>query len=393
MAERFTKVFSLTPNLYAKGCPIIIEAGALQKDTETGNLIAQLKMKNIGEKIITSCKVTLRAYENNGQEVEGVKEFSYLDLNANPGSEFGSKTPIFLPDTTARSFAVTVEEIVCADNSIDSLAHSEWKQIPEQEIASSILGSSELAKQYEVEAGRSAKYVPQITDGMFLCGCGAVNLKTNSKCYNCGKTYEFLTEHLYNNEQLAKNAELRIAKEQEEKIQEEAKKKKTRTIIIIAAIIAAVLIAGIAVMVNVHKSNTLPFKVGDSYDAATNYMESHASDFDYGYSASTCSGWFDYFGTGDQFSQLVAVSSDYNDEDTIGTIRVDVVDKYQNEVVQKLQKIYDIDPSNLLVDEDKGTITVNDDEVTITIETGYYFNDNADHSNGENVIKITMEGK
>ena len=46
MAERFTKVFSLTPNLYAKGCPIIIEAGALQKDTETGNLIAQLKMKD-----------------------------------------------------------------------------------------------------------------------------------------------------------------------------------------------------------------------------------------------------------------------------------------------------------------------------------------------------------
>ena len=36
MSERYSKVFALSENLYATGSPIIIEAGALQKDNQTG---------------------------------------------------------------------------------------------------------------------------------------------------------------------------------------------------------------------------------------------------------------------------------------------------------------------------------------------------------------------
>lgn len=42
MAERFQRLYALKPNLYSKGCPIIIEAGALQKDTESGTVLAQM---------------------------------------------------------------------------------------------------------------------------------------------------------------------------------------------------------------------------------------------------------------------------------------------------------------------------------------------------------------
>ena len=394
MAERFVKVFTLTPNLYSIGCPIVIEAGALQKDTETGNLIAQLKMKNIGDKDIASCKVSLRARENNGHEVEGVKDFSYLDLNARPGDEFGSKTPIFLPEATARSFSVTVEEIVFADNSVSSTTYSEWKQIPQQETVSVMLDSPDLTKQYEIEVGAFAKYVPQITDGLFLCTCGSPNLKINEKCYRCGNTYEYLTEHLYNQEQLSENAKVRQAKEEEEKIVEENKKKKTRKLIIIAAIIAAIVICGIIVLVNHHKANTLPFEVGDPYETASELMKANASDFDYGYSASTCYGWFDYFGTGDNLSQYVRIDSGYGtDEDVVETIKVDVLSEYQTEVPEKIQRIYGIDPDTITVDYSDNTINMANDEVKITIETGYSFKETAEHNPGEEIFIVTIEKK
>lgn len=112
MAERFQRLYALKPNLYSKGCPIIIEAGALQKDTESGTVLAQIKMRNIGEKTVASCKVSLKTYENNGDEVEGVSNFSYLDLNADSGDEFGTKVPIILPNKTTRSFTVDIDEVV-----------------------------------------------------------------------------------------------------------------------------------------------------------------------------------------------------------------------------------------------------------------------------------------
>jgi len=36
MNERYTRVFSLPENLYATGSPVVIAAGALLKDNQTG---------------------------------------------------------------------------------------------------------------------------------------------------------------------------------------------------------------------------------------------------------------------------------------------------------------------------------------------------------------------
>ena len=120
MSDRFINVFSLTPNLHTAGCPIIVEAGALLKDTETGNMIAQLKMKNIGEETIVSCKVSLKAFENNGAEVEGVKDYSYLDLSAAAGEEFGGKTPM------GGLKINIIEHILKGDPNAPSYVHDDW---------------------------------------------------------------------------------------------------------------------------------------------------------------------------------------------------------------------------------------------------------------------------
>lgn len=40
MSERYEKLFSLPQNFYAQGSPLLIEAGNLLKDTQTGRVLA-----------------------------------------------------------------------------------------------------------------------------------------------------------------------------------------------------------------------------------------------------------------------------------------------------------------------------------------------------------------
>ena len=47
MSERYTKLFTLPARLYAEGSPVIIEAGALSKDNDTGRVFAQLRFRNM----------------------------------------------------------------------------------------------------------------------------------------------------------------------------------------------------------------------------------------------------------------------------------------------------------------------------------------------------------
>ena len=250
MAERFQRLYALEPNQYSKGCPIIIEAGALQKDTETGAVLAQIKMRNIGETTISSCRISIRAYATNGDEVEGVSDFSYLDLNASRGSEFGTKVPVILPDRTTRSFSVDIKEIVFSDGTVKKLRKNQWKPIQRQKTIDEVLENAELTKQYKVEAGGSADLYPEKKNGLFMCTCGAINLDSADNCYKCGKSYEELNKFLdrdYLNEKVEKrNRRLEIEKEYK-------KKKKKRLIMIAVAVVVVLLIAGI--VNSVHKKN------------------------------------------------------------------------------------------------------------------------------------------
>lgn len=50
MNERFTSLFRIPDNLYSTGSPVIIIAGALLKDNQTGHMLTQIKIKNISDK-------------------------------------------------------------------------------------------------------------------------------------------------------------------------------------------------------------------------------------------------------------------------------------------------------------------------------------------------------
>lgn len=74
MTSRFQEVFRLPSQQYIEGSPVIIEAGALQKDEQTGKILAQIKIKNISPNIIVGCKVFIRAFELSGAELQGNRQ-------------------------------------------------------------------------------------------------------------------------------------------------------------------------------------------------------------------------------------------------------------------------------------------------------------------------------
>ena len=263
MSDRFINVFSLTPNLHTAGCPIIVEAGALLKDTETGNMIAQLKMKNIGEETIVSCKVSLKAFENNGAEVEGVKDYSYLDLSAAAGEEFGGKTPVFLPVDITRSFTVRINEIVFEDKTSLSFDAFELKALPTQEA---VLDSDKgLADQYRRETSERSKFKPIEYEDLWICACGGINRKNAEKCATCDCTKEKVFGSLDEEYLKSKKEEYDKARaaEQQQREKEEAEHKekvrktakKTMLVIAIIAIAAALAIAGFFVYKHVSTNN------------------------------------------------------------------------------------------------------------------------------------------
>ena len=63
MAERYSRLFTLPENLYTEGSPVIIAAGALLKDNQTGKVLAQLKLRSITEKDIQAVKVRLNLFD------------------------------------------------------------------------------------------------------------------------------------------------------------------------------------------------------------------------------------------------------------------------------------------------------------------------------------------
>ena len=83
MSERYSRLFALPENLYASGSPVVIAAGALLKDNQTGKVIAQLKLRNIGNKAIKAATVSIIPFDTVGNPLGEPIQYQYLDLKGN----------------------------------------------------------------------------------------------------------------------------------------------------------------------------------------------------------------------------------------------------------------------------------------------------------------------
>ncbi len=280
MSERYSKLFALSENLYSAGAPVVIAAGALQKDNQTGKVFAQLKIRNIQDKAIKAVTVKITPFDTVGKPLGGVVDYQYLDLAAARDIDFGQKTPVMLKETATRSFAVSVSEVIFSDNSIWTASDEAWEPLsapvtPEKEFT-----DVELAKQYRVKYGADCKCVFKKEKDLWRCACGAVNHDSEKNCHSCQREAAALAA--LNVEELKADRDRRLAAEQKKAAEEKAaaeqkkaaeekaaavKAKKTKKIAIIAApIIIVAIVAVVLISDSVKRSN--------AYNAAVSYYHS-----------------------------------------------------------------------------------------------------------------------
>ncbi|MCM1545065.1 MAG: hypothetical protein NC110_07175 [Ruminococcus sp.] len=278
MSERYTKLFTLPENLYAEGAPVVVSAGALLKDNQTGKVLAQIKIKNISSSAIKAAKIRIAPFDTVGNPIDEAIEHEYLDLNVQRDGEFGQKTPIALSNASTRAFDVTVSEVIFSDNSIWNDGGNEWKSLSKQVNLENVLNNDrELLKQYRIEYGSNCKY--EVADDMDLwhCSCGAVNRNSEANCHRCNCSYEDLKN--VNLESLEEKKSIRLAEEklkaQEAEAAAKAKAKKIKKICaIVIPIVVVLIVAGSLISNYVSKSNVYkealalvePIKFGESVE-------------------------------------------------------------------------------------------------------------------------------
>lgn len=240
MAERYSKLFSLESNLYSANVPVMICAGVLSKDNQTDKVFVQLRMQNVDSKYreITALKVSINSYDPAGNNLGESKVFQYLDLNVARGMEFGGKQPINLDNVTARSFSVSILEVVFSSGETWSDDNGRWVSL-RQKTLEEALGNN-MAEQYRRDTFAGAKYELCSQEGIWLCACGALNPVGESKCCHCKNDKVELFKALDHNV-LAKT--LSVHTEKTNTAQKKAQSKKK----LIAIVCAVVVLLGVVI--------------------------------------------------------------------------------------------------------------------------------------------------
>ena len=275
MSDRYSKLFALPENLYSVGAPVVIAAGALQKDNQTGKVFAQLKIRNIQNKSIKAATVKITPFDTVGKPIGGAVDYQYLDLSAGRDADFGQKTPVMLKEAATRSFAVSVSEVIFSDNSIWTASNEAWEPLstpvtPEKEFT-----DSELAKQYRAKYGADCKCVFKKEKDLWRCACGAINHDSEKNCHSCQR--EAATLAALNVDELKADRDKRLAAEQkkaaEKKAAAEEQAKRTKKIVMVALpVIAIVIVAGVVIS-NFLKAQQEEAARLEAYNAAVTFLE------------------------------------------------------------------------------------------------------------------------
>lgn len=255
MSERYSKLFTLPENLYTTGAPVVIAAGALLKDNQSGNVLVQLKLQNINSRRIKAAAVQIFPMDTAGDAIDETATYQYLDLNAGRDEFFGQKTAIPLPNAATRSFSVIVTEIIFSNNEKWIAEEAKWR--PLKKPTSIGWGDPELVKQFHRDyGGYSNNMLLEDTD-LWTCVCGAINRSGETCCHRCGQTLDHLRD--FNIDDLRKRKDERLALEaaaaEKKRLEEEKAKRRNIRAAAILAVVAVLCFAAYFVIDAVEKNS------------------------------------------------------------------------------------------------------------------------------------------
>ena len=185
MSERYKTLYRIPENLYSNGSPLIIAAGALLKDNQSGKVLAHIEFKSTNDRRIKAVKIRVFAFDVTETSVGDAVEHQYLDLNVSRNDEFGSEEDVPLLFDATHSFSVQISSVIFSDGSIwEAPKNAEWKQLREQEEPSQ--------KPIGIKAKTIIVCICAIVCFVLIislvCSGSSNSNDTSNKCLGCGKT-------------------------------------------------------------------------------------------------------------------------------------------------------------------------------------------------------------
>lgn len=224
----------------------MVAAGALLKENKTGKVLAQLKFRSIENRIINSVTVKLYPLDTNGNKL-GDTDFTYTDLSAGRGSEFGHKTPVFFTDTSSASYSVSVTEVVFADNSVWDGSGEPWTSLGRSKLLTDCF-DADFAQYYTAASVGKYKYVYNNTGELWLCRCGAWNHASEPSCSRCHSVASDLERQDLRamQQKFREEQQKRTESENEQKLS--VRRKKIKNMLIFSAFLVLLIIATVIVI-------------------------------------------------------------------------------------------------------------------------------------------------
>ena len=259
MSEKYTIVQHEKRLHWLKDCPILLQSYALTKNNTNNSIFLQCKFENIADKPIKAMNIAVKCSDVSHQELANVDNFPYLDINVQPYTLFGDKTPVALPDNTTRNVRIIPLKVIFSDDTTWENTSERAYELAEYE-QQPISSLGELADQYKRDLHKICidsekhNYLPANVNGFTVCGCGKVVLPDTQYCASCGVDFSKLfainnSEILHTEQQQYDEEQQKIAlQEQQDKLQKETqqlqRRKKLRKIISIISCIVLVIIIG-----------------------------------------------------------------------------------------------------------------------------------------------------
>ena len=194
MSIRYEQLFRLPADLYHCGAPVVVSAGALLQDKETGVLLAQLKFRNIQDKAIVALTVALILHDITGEVMNDTVTYQYLDVLVGRDQSFGEKVPIVIENRAARSYEVQVRAVVYANNTVWQGTDEGWTPLAPALSLQEAFCAPHLEREYVLSLAKPnaspVTCVYTTVEDLWYCVCGLLNHDDEAHCHSCGRARE-----------------------------------------------------------------------------------------------------------------------------------------------------------------------------------------------------------
>ncbi|MBP3870353.1 MAG: hypothetical protein J6E46_05200 [Faecalicoccus sp.] len=183
--KRYEVLRKLQP-IYSDDAPVFLLDGQILKDKFNDGCLLQLKLQNVGDKIIKSISLNVKAYDAKGNLLD-TGEYNYLDLHSKRDDNCGKNQAIELRNNQTRNVDLKIQKIIFDDDSVLDVSDVKWYPLPQKDAITNVLSESRLLLQYHLDHGYRTNYIAKEFGNYWYCTCGGINHSYEQKCHLCEK--------------------------------------------------------------------------------------------------------------------------------------------------------------------------------------------------------------